>query len=297
MPADTDRFGVGHGFNTAPSDGRARGDRAATAKIRDKAQLLAGMALEAAPETLTWSNGAWISGDGSDPAQVADDRGHRPVRARHRRAAAGRRGRPRRAGRLHATSSAGGRWPSIATSTSSRTLSAPNSAEYGLMPQSDCLSVRGSAACRRRRSRRRTRTGASPRAASGRPPPRARRRRRRLDWVERNVMRSRLSTSSSIVCWMFALSSSPSACMPPVPSITRSEAPSTVELEGRRRRGRRPPRAWPPRRSPGTADCGPPWPRRRCVRCAPTGCRRPVRADTCLPGSPRTERIVPARST
>ena len=42
----------------------------ATAKIRDKARLLAGMALDAAPETLTWSNGAWVAGDGSDPAQV-----------------------------------------------------------------------------------------------------------------------------------------------------------------------------------------------------------------------------------
>ena len=28
------------------------------------------MALEAPPETLTWSNGAWISGDGGDPTQV-----------------------------------------------------------------------------------------------------------------------------------------------------------------------------------------------------------------------------------
>ena len=28
------------------------------------------MALEAPPETLTWSNGAWVSGDGSDPTKV-----------------------------------------------------------------------------------------------------------------------------------------------------------------------------------------------------------------------------------
>jgi carbon-monoxide dehydrogenase large subunit len=42
----------------------------ASVKIRDKAQLLAGMALGAAPETLKWSNGAWVAGDGSDPAQV-----------------------------------------------------------------------------------------------------------------------------------------------------------------------------------------------------------------------------------
>ena len=63
VPADTDRFGTGHGFNTKPSDGTTEAISSATAKIRDKAQLLAGMALEAAPESLTWSNGAWAAGD------------------------------------------------------------------------------------------------------------------------------------------------------------------------------------------------------------------------------------------
>ena len=70
VPADTDRFGVGHGFNTSPSDGTPAAISRATSKIRDKAQLLAGMALGAAPESLTWSNGAWVAGDGSDPTQV-----------------------------------------------------------------------------------------------------------------------------------------------------------------------------------------------------------------------------------
>jgi carbon-monoxide dehydrogenase large subunit len=70
VPADTDRFGVGHGYNTSPSGGAPAAIARATAKIRDKGQLLAGMALEAPPETLTWSNGAWVSGDGSDPAKV-----------------------------------------------------------------------------------------------------------------------------------------------------------------------------------------------------------------------------------
>ena len=68
VPADTDRFGNGHGFNTAPSDGASAAISSATGKIRDKAQLLAGMALEADPQTLTWSNGAWASGN--DPTQV-----------------------------------------------------------------------------------------------------------------------------------------------------------------------------------------------------------------------------------
>jgi aerobic carbon-monoxide dehydrogenase large subunit len=63
VPADENRFGSGHGFNTSPSDGTPAAIAGATAKIRDKAQLLAGMALEAAPESLTWSNGAWAASD------------------------------------------------------------------------------------------------------------------------------------------------------------------------------------------------------------------------------------------
>jgi len=68
VPADTDRFGHGHGYNTSPSDGASAAISSATGKIRDKAQLLAGMALEADPQTLTWNNGAWASG--SDPTQI-----------------------------------------------------------------------------------------------------------------------------------------------------------------------------------------------------------------------------------
>ena len=48
VPADTNRFGVGHGYNTAPSDGTAAAVVSASGKIRAKAQLLAGMALDAA---------------------------------------------------------------------------------------------------------------------------------------------------------------------------------------------------------------------------------------------------------
>ena len=61
--ADTDRFGVGHGFNTSPSDATAAAVGAAAGKIRDKAQLLAGAALETPPESLRWVDGAW-TGDG-----------------------------------------------------------------------------------------------------------------------------------------------------------------------------------------------------------------------------------------
>jgi carbon-monoxide dehydrogenase large subunit len=61
-PADTDRFGTGHGFNTSPSAGATAAISSATEKIRAKARLLAGMALGADPETLTWQNGAWANG-------------------------------------------------------------------------------------------------------------------------------------------------------------------------------------------------------------------------------------------
>jgi aerobic carbon-monoxide dehydrogenase large subunit len=69
VPVDTNRFGVGHGYNTTPSDGTPAAISSATAKIRAKAQLLAGMALETPAETLRWSNGAWVA-DPNDPTQL-----------------------------------------------------------------------------------------------------------------------------------------------------------------------------------------------------------------------------------
>ena len=69
VPADTNRFGVGHGFNSSPSEGASAAIVSAAGKIRAKAQLLAGVALGAAPETLTWDNGAWAA-DASDPTRV-----------------------------------------------------------------------------------------------------------------------------------------------------------------------------------------------------------------------------------
>lgn len=68
VPADTDRFGVGHGYNASPSDGTAAAVTSAAGKIRDKAQQLAGMALDAPADTLTWDDGAFSSGSG--PEQV-----------------------------------------------------------------------------------------------------------------------------------------------------------------------------------------------------------------------------------
>jgi carbon-monoxide dehydrogenase large subunit len=70
VPADTDRFGNGHGFNTSPSGGTPAAIASATEKIRAKGRLLAGMALGADPDALKWSGGAWVTGDGADPTQM-----------------------------------------------------------------------------------------------------------------------------------------------------------------------------------------------------------------------------------
>jgi aerobic carbon-monoxide dehydrogenase large subunit len=70
VPADINRFGNGHGFNTSPSTGTPAAIVSATEKIRAKGLLLAGMALQTPAEQLTWSNGAWMIGNGSDPTQV-----------------------------------------------------------------------------------------------------------------------------------------------------------------------------------------------------------------------------------
>jgi len=63
VAADLDRFGEGHGYNTSPSGGTPAAISSATAKIRDKGKLLAGMALGAPSDSLEWANGAWKAGD------------------------------------------------------------------------------------------------------------------------------------------------------------------------------------------------------------------------------------------
>jgi carbon-monoxide dehydrogenase large subunit len=73
VPADTDRFGEGHGFNTSPSEGTEVAVISAASKILDKARLLAGVALGADPATLLWENGAFVaSDDGADAKTIAD---------------------------------------------------------------------------------------------------------------------------------------------------------------------------------------------------------------------------------
>ncbi len=73
VPADTDRFGVGHGYNTTPSAQTPGAIQSATGKILDKARLLAGAALDAPPESLSWDDGAFVSSaDPSEGKTLAD---------------------------------------------------------------------------------------------------------------------------------------------------------------------------------------------------------------------------------
>jgi carbon-monoxide dehydrogenase large subunit len=70
VPADTNRFGTGHGFNTSPSDGAPAAIGRAAGRIKEKARLLAGMALEKPPESLSWVNGAWVDTGGPAPTTL-----------------------------------------------------------------------------------------------------------------------------------------------------------------------------------------------------------------------------------
>ena len=73
VPADENRFGTGHGFNTSPSDGTPGAIVSATGKIKAKAQLLAGVAMDAPPESLRWDNGAFVTdGEGVRSQTIAD---------------------------------------------------------------------------------------------------------------------------------------------------------------------------------------------------------------------------------
>ena len=64
VPADLDRFGEGHGYNTTPSDTTTGAIQDATGKIKAKAQLLAGVSLDAEPTALKWDNGAFMASSG-----------------------------------------------------------------------------------------------------------------------------------------------------------------------------------------------------------------------------------------
>jgi aerobic carbon-monoxide dehydrogenase large subunit len=83
VPADENRFGRGHGFNTQPSGGTPSAVTSAAQKIRAKAQLLAGAALDTSPDGLQWENGAFVSDAGTqtiaDAAMYAHGSGALPA--------------------------------------------------------------------------------------------------------------------------------------------------------------------------------------------------------------------------
>jgi len=68
VPADLDRFGEGHGYNTSPSESTPAAIERATEKIRAKARQLAGVALQAPADSLSWDNGAFALE--SEPGEV-----------------------------------------------------------------------------------------------------------------------------------------------------------------------------------------------------------------------------------
>ena len=70
VPADESRFGRGHGYNTTPSGSTAAAVTSAAQKIRAKAQLLAGAALETSSDGVQWDNGAFVA-DGTSQT-IAD---------------------------------------------------------------------------------------------------------------------------------------------------------------------------------------------------------------------------------
>jgi carbon-monoxide dehydrogenase large subunit len=73
VPADLDRFGTGHGFNTSPSAGTSAAISTATGKILAKAKLLAGVSLDVSAESLKWEDGAFVSATNPDQARTIAD--------------------------------------------------------------------------------------------------------------------------------------------------------------------------------------------------------------------------------
>ena len=66
VPADTDRFGTGHGYNTTPSAGTEAAVVTAADRILEKGRALAALDTEA--ESVTWSEGRWSAAGSDGPA-------------------------------------------------------------------------------------------------------------------------------------------------------------------------------------------------------------------------------------
>ncbi len=61
---DDNRFGEGNSFNSEPSDAVADNVAITARRLRDKAQIVAGSMLGAAPDSLTFDNGHWSTSAG-----------------------------------------------------------------------------------------------------------------------------------------------------------------------------------------------------------------------------------------
>ena len=72
VPADLDRFGTGHGYNTSPSTGIGPAIDSAAQKILAKARLLAGVSLDVPAESLQWADGAFSADSEGDARTIAD---------------------------------------------------------------------------------------------------------------------------------------------------------------------------------------------------------------------------------
>ena len=73
VPADTDRFGEGHGFNTSPSDGTQAAIRPPPARFATRRSCSRASRSARTPDSLTWQNGAFVTtGDGAQAQTIAD---------------------------------------------------------------------------------------------------------------------------------------------------------------------------------------------------------------------------------
>ena len=70
VPADTDRFGEGHGFNTSPSDGTPAAIASATGEDPRQGPAARRHGARDASREPRWVNGAWVSGGGADPTPL-----------------------------------------------------------------------------------------------------------------------------------------------------------------------------------------------------------------------------------
>ena len=73
VPADTDRFGEGHGFNTNPSGRDSGRNREHDRQDPRQGAAARGRSARAEPDSLRWDNGAFVgSTDGAQARTIAD---------------------------------------------------------------------------------------------------------------------------------------------------------------------------------------------------------------------------------